>query len=253
MERLKIDGVSFSYGSKEVISDMSLGFSQGITSILGLNGSGKSTLIKLMVGLLKAKSGMIYIDGKNINELAYSESAKLIAYVPQLGTSNVDIKVIDYLEYSYASTIKFLETPSKAHRQKAIKQLEMFGIAHLSNCNLGSLSGGERQMVAICSAVLQDTPIIVLDEPTSALDMKNQNLVLNELKKLKDKTIILSTHNPNHCLHLGGNVCLIAEGCVANYGNVNDIIIPEVLSAVYGNNIVYSKDLIGVNEVAFKR
>lgn len=253
MERLRIEKVEFSYGSKEVIHNLSLSFTQGITSILGLNGCGKSTLIKLMVGLLKTKSGGVYIDSKNINELAYSERAKLIAYVSQLGASNADIKVIDYLEYSYASTIKLLETPSKTHRQKAIKQLDAFNIAHLANCNLGSLSGGERQMVAICSAVLQDTPIIVLDEPTSALDMKNQNLVLNELKKLNDKTIILTTHNPNHCLHLGGNVCLLANGSVVKCGEINDIIIPEVLSTVYGNNIVYSKHLIGVNEVAFKK
>ena len=79
----------------------------------------------------------------------------------------------------------------------------------------------ELQIVTIASCILQGTPIILLDELMSALDLKNQNLVLSLLKKISSegKTIVLSSHNPNHALFLNGNAILLNKGKVVNSGS----------------------------------
>ncbi len=86
---------------------------------------------------------------------------------------------------------------------------------------------------------------MILDEPTSALDFKNQNLVLSILKEVASvgKTIILSSHNPNHAFYLDSNVLLIDKGRIIENGKAKDVITKHTLSKVYGNNLKYSKDL----------
>jgi iron complex transport system ATP-binding protein len=107
------------------------------------------------------------------------------------------------------------------------------------------LSGGERQIVMICGALLQDAKIIILDEPTAALDMKNQYAVLQFLKKCQrdeDKTILFSCHDPNHALRLGGYTIALHEGKIFLQGESREIIKAENLKKVYGENICDSKD-----------
>ena len=118
---------------------------------------------------------------------------------------------------------------------------------------MNQLSGGEKQIVTIATAILQDTPIILLDEPTSALDLKNQNLVLSLLKEIsKDgKTIIFSSHNPNHALFLEANVLLMSEGKIIIEGASESIIKKEILRKVYGELLCFSYEL-PYNEVSFK-
>ena len=119
---------------------------------------------------------------------------------------------------------------------------------------LGEISGGERQIVSICGAIVQDTDLIVLDEPTSALDIKNQHAVLSIIKKIareQGKTFILSSHNPNHALYLDSNVLLLRNGAILTQGQAEDIINVEALKSVYGEDICYSMELV-YKEISFK-
>ena len=118
---------------------------------------------------------------------------------------------------------------------------------------MGQISGGERQIVSIASCLLQGTPIILLDEPTSALDLKNQNIVLSILREItkEGKTIILSSHNPNHALFLESNVVLMDKGTIIKQGLCKEIIKAEVLKEIYGENICYSENL-NYKEISFQ-
>ena len=118
---------------------------------------------------------------------------------------------------------------------------------------MGQISGGERQIVSIASCLLQDTPIILLDEPTSTLDLKNQNIVLSLLREItKDgKTIILSSHNPNHALFLESNVVLMNKGTITEQGTYAEIINVNILKQIYGDNICLSENLT-YKEISFK-
>lgn len=129
-----------------------------------------------------------------------------------------------------------------------------FGITHLLDKKLSEISGGERQIVAICAAIVQNTNLIVLDEPTSALDIKNQHAVLSIIKKIakeQEKTFILSSHNPNHALYLDSNVLLLKNGTIVAQGQADDIVNIETLKAIYGEDICYTSDL-AYKEISFK-
>ena len=118
---------------------------------------------------------------------------------------------------------------------------------------MNQLSGGEKQLINICSAVIQNTPIILMDEPTSALDLNNQYLIMNIIKNLESegKTIIITTHNPNICLYLNSSVLLLKEGKILKEGIARDIINVEILKKIYGDVVTTSKDL-NYDEITFK-
>lgn len=253
---IKVKNLSYKYpsGKDDVIKDLNLSIKDGtITVLLGLNGCGKTTFIKLLAGLLKADNGEILYEDENVFDLSMKERSKIFAYVPQKTYSADDYFVKDYLTYGFINSLKFYQTPSSGQLNKVQDIAERLSITHLLNKKMGQISGGERQIVSIASCLLQDTPIILLDEPTSALDLKNQNIVLSLLREItkEGKTIILSSHNPNHALFLESNVVLMDKGTIIKQGLCKEIIKVEVLKEIYGENICYSENL-NYKEISFQ-
>ena len=254
---IKISNLSFKYdkkASQPVLNDINLNIKEGTVNVLlGLNGCGKTTLIKLLSGLLKPNEGTIEYGDQNLQKIRIRERSKIFAYVPQHANVTNDIPVRQYLSYGTTNTLAFYEHPGKEEMKCVNEVAERLHISHLLDKNLGEISGGELQIVLIACALIQNTEILLLDEPTSALDMKNQNLVISLLKEIskEGKTIILSSHNPNHALHLGSNVVLIHEGRVCKEGLANDLIKVEELKPIYGDHLCVSREL-GYEEISFK-
>lgn len=255
--KVKINNLSFKYSSndkKYILDNLDLSFKENSTNvILGLNGCGKSTLLKILAGLNKPNVGEVKYDENLLSNISYKERSKIFSFVPQHEHIINDIPVIDYLLFGTSNTLKFYESPNKEELKKVKEFANNFNISHLLNKNMGEISGGERQLVLIACAIIQNTPIILLDEPTSALDIKNQNLVLNSLKNIaaEGKTIVLSTHNPNHALFLNSYVILIHNGKILLEGDAKEIITAENLKKVYGESVCYSKEL-EFDEISFK-
>ena len=225
-----------------------------INILLGLNGCGKTTLIKALAGILRPKSGSISYFGKDFLSLKVEERSKIVSYVPQNSEMTGDYLVSDYLSFSTVNTLEFYQSPGEEQKKKVEACMDRFGITHLADKRLGEISGGERQIVSICAAMVQNTKIILLDEPTSSLDLSNQNKILSLLKEIvaeEDKTIFLSTHNPNHALYLNGQVFMMKGGKIIDEGCASDVIEVERLRVLYGDRICYSKDLL-YNEVSFR-
>lgn len=254
---IKVNKLSFSYTKKgpTILNNLSLDIKdKSINVILGLNGSGKTTLIKILAGLIQPKCGTIVYGKNDLGKLSYLERSKIVSYVSQNNRGTEDIKVRDYLTYGMLNSIAFYKTPNVLHEKKINQIVDKLHIIHLLDKTLGTISGGERQIVSIASSLLQDASVILLDEPTSALDLKNQNIVLSILKKIikKDKkTIILTTHNPNHALFLDANVILINKGSIIETGPAKSIVKIEKLKKIYGKSIKLSSDL-KYKEVSFK-
>lgn len=251
-----IKNLSFKYSKNapKTIDNLTLTIDEGsIMVLLGLNGCGKTTLIKLLAGLLQAEEGTIEFDGIDIKNITIRERSKIFSYVPQKTYIADDFYVRDYLTYGFVNALKFYETPKKEQLEKVKQLADEIGIGHLLDKKMGRISGGERQIVTIASCILQDTPIILLDEPTSALDLKNQNIVLSLLKKIasEGKTIVLSTHNPNHTLFLNSKVSLMDQGSIVKEGSATDLVKIDVLKTIYGDSICYSSDLM-YEEISFK-
>lgn len=246
---IEVDHLSFSYEKrgKNILNDLTFAIEKGSVNVLiGLNGSGKTTLIKLLVGLLESTKGNIVIRGKNLETIGIRERSEIFAYVAQRSTSAGEYSVKDYLLFGKANQLKFYQSPTDADFSEVERQAQRLHVSHLLDKKLGELSGGERQIVAICCAVIQNSEIIILDEPTSALDIKNQHRVLALLKEIateEGKTIILSSHNPNHALYLDSNVIVLKNGMLAACGRAADVVSVEKMSSIYGEDICYSAEL----------
>jgi iron complex transport system ATP-binding protein len=256
MKMIDVKELSFKYQRKGkfVLDKLDFSCEKGTVNVLiGLNGSGKTTLIKILTGLLENYQGEVFIDGENLKELSIKERAKRMAYVAQRSNAVDDFPVLDYLLFGTVNKMNFYQSPKEEDEKKVLDCAEEFGITYLLDKKLGEISGGERQIVSICAAIVQDTNLVILDEPTSALDIKNQNKVLSLIKKIareQGKTFILSSHNPNHALYLEGNVVLLKDGKILKEGKASEIITIDILKNIYGDNIEYSKNL-PYQEVSF--
>ena len=249
MKMIDVKNLSFKYQRKGklVLDKLNFSCEKGTVNVLiGLNGSGKTTLIKTIAGLLENYQGDVFIDGENLRGLSIKERAKKMAYVAQRSNAVDDFPVLDYLLFGTVNKMNFYQSPKEEDKKRVLDCAKQFGITHLLDKKLGGISGGERQIVSICAAIVQDTNLVILDEPTSALDIKNQHAVLSIIKRIakeQGKTFILSSHNPNHALYLSSNIFLLRHGKILAQGQAEDIINIEALKTVYGEDICYSAEL----------
>ena len=249
---VEISNLFFSYDKHSIYKDLTLTIQEkGITYIMGNNGCGKTTLLKLISGSLEPSSGVVVVMGQNIRELSSRETSRLIAYVPQAIRQNVDFFVKDYLSLGRTPYLRFGESPSKKDFEIVEEYAKKMGVEQYLDIKFSELSGGQKQMIAITRALIQETPIIVMDEPMSSLDIGKQAILMDIIYKLKEegKTIILSSHNPNHTLQYPCNVCLIHERQILGNGINSFVLTEENLRAVYGDKIALDK---GTNNVIFK-
>lgn len=254
---LKVSNLSYKYAKKleNIIQNINLEIEKGsINLILGLNGSGKTTLLKTLVGINKNYEGLIEYDGVSLRDISVHNRSKIITYVSQLMDINDEINVLDFLVLGTTNTIGFGKVASQKEIKKAIEYANKLNLTNLLNKKIGSLSGGQKQLVNICCSCIQDSEIIFLDEPTSALDLKNQYhllKVLKDISKKENKTVVFTSHNPNHGLFLDCNVILINDKTIKKVGKASEIITPENLKDIYGKNLCLSSDL-EYEEISFK-
>lgn len=237
---IEVDGLSFKYDNKLILDDISFSISSGdVVVLMGLNGSGKSTLINCIMGFLKPKSGNIFIQGNDITKINNHELAYLISYVPQNIGNSCMLGVLEYLTLGRIVYRKMYENVKQADYDCVFRYADEMNIKPLLGKKMNELSGGERQLVAITKALIQETPIIVFDEPMAALDYKNQIMYLKVIEELRaaGKTVLFSSHNPNHALALNAKIALIHKKSLYACGKSTAVLSDEILQSIYGANI----------------
>lgn len=238
---LKLENISFSYGNQIILDKCSSEIkSQNTTAILGGNGQGKTTLMRCIVKHNICSSGRIFLQGKEVFEYSTKEYARIVSYVPQLNSVVNDCLVRDYIVEGRTPYLQGFSVPKKQDYLKGEFYAQKLGIQCFLGKYVSQLSGGELQMVMITRALVQETPIILMDEPLSALDMKNQYEVLKIIKDLEQegKTILFTTHNPNHAIALNCMVWVLNKKTISKSGRANDIITEKLLQEVYSTNVV---------------
>jgi len=199
---IKIQAVSKYYGNKQnpirALGPVDLQIEKGsFTVILGRSGSGKSTLLNLMAGLDKVTSGELVVGEDNLSR---AKSNKLAKYRSKIG--------IIFQFYNLLPNLNTLENVmmgawaggNAVSEKEATDILTTLGLEHRITANVKTLSGGEKQRVAIARSLIGNPEILFCDEPTGALDSKSEQDVQEILFKLHKKnnlTVVLVTHNPD--------------------------------------------------------
>lgn len=219
---VKVKNLKFAYKDDNlVIKDVSLSINKGeFVCILGHNGSGKSTLAKLLVGLLKSDSGEIYINGKLLTEDSVDELRAEIGIVFQNPDNQfVGVTVKDDIAFG-------LENRRYA-REDMLKLIDEFsklvGMEKFLEANPETLSGGEKQRVAIAGILAYNPNIIIFDEATSMLDprgIREVNEVINSLKG--QKTIIAITHNLREAIN-ADRIIVMNDGKIVLDGKPEEV------------------------------
>lgn len=241
VERLAVVNASFGYSAKPVFSDVNLSINSGeVFSLLGPNGCGKTTLLRCLNGLLKLQRGNVYLNGADIAELDTVKVAQTVAYVFQGQGVAFPYSVREMVRMGRTPHLGFFASPSQRDAEIAENALFTVGILHLADASYGQISGGERQLVLIARALAQEPSVMLLDEPTSHLDFGNQTLVLQTIAQLaaqKKIAVVMTTHFPNHALHVSGNVALMKKGGFLASGRPEEVMTEENLAELYGIRI----------------
>ena len=233
---IEVKHLSFSYGSIDVLHDVCFSAESGDrVAVLGPNGVGKSTFFRCMLGFLRPCAGEVLLNGQDIYALDHLDVAKEIAYIPQSASPAFNYTVLDTVLMGMTNQIGVFHTPKQAQRDKAMAALESLGIAELAGRGCSRISGGERQLVLLARAVVQDAKILIMDEPTANLDYGNSFRVMERIQALGTAgyTVIFSTHEPNHAFRYANRVLALSNGRVLAEGVPEQVLTEETLSALY--------------------
>lgn len=234
---LECKNLQFSYGNRAVLKDISFTAKEGdIIALLGPNGAGKSTLFRSLLGFLKPDGGEVLIDGKPIASFSRRALAREIAYIPQSHSPTFNYTVLQSVLMGATAALGTLASPGKEDETRAMALLETLGIAQLAHRGCRKISGGERQLMLLARALLQDAKVLLLDEPTANLDYGNAARVMERICALSREgyTVLFSTHEPNHALRYATRTLALRRGALLADGESTAVLSEALLSALYG-------------------
>ncbi|MGN1164518.1 MAG: ATP-binding cassette domain-containing protein, partial [Candidatus Ornithospirochaeta sp.] len=237
---LEVKALSFSYGKEKVLTDIDFCSSGGeAIAVLGPNGVGKSTFFKCLLGFLAPEKGEILMDGRNIRTISPKELSSLIAYIPQSSSPVYNHSVLDSVAMGLTSRMGLFSVPGEKEYNEAEEALEKLGIHHLKDRGCRNISGGERQLMLIARALVQNARILLMDEPTANLDYGNSYRVMETIRNLSKEgyTVLFSTHDPDCAMRYADRVIAFSGGRIIRDDSPQLALTGEVLSTLYSINV----------------
>jgi lipopolysaccharide export system ATP-binding protein len=221
------------YSNRTVVNDVSIRVQQGeIVGLLGPNGAGKTTTFYMVVGLIKADSGEVYLNEENITKMPMYKRAQMgIGYLPQEASVFRKLSVEDNI----LAVLEMTDLNRQQRLQKLEDLLEEFNLNHVRKNNGDSLSGGERRRTEIARALAVDPKFILLDEPFAGVDpiaVEDIQGVVARLK-YKDIGILITDHNVNETLSICDRAYLLIEGKIFKHGTAEELAANEQVRRLY--------------------
>jgi len=198
---LELRGVSKSFGVVQALTDVDFEVRAGeVMALVGDNGAGKSTLIKSIAGIHPIDSGQIFFEGREVHISGPKDAAKLgieIVYQDLALADNLDVVQNMYLGREVHDFLQRLNEP--VMEEKTLETMRSLAVTTIRSVRqrVASLSGGQRQSVAVARAVMWNSRVVILDEPTAALGVAQTRQVLDLIKRLREQglAVVLISHN----------------------------------------------------------
>jgi len=237
----KVQNLKYSYDKEKIVlNGINLEINEGeVLSILGRNGAGKTTFFKCLLGIENDIEGDVLLEGKDIRSLKEKDIASVVSFVPQAHSLSFGFTVFEYVLMGCAPKLGLFSRPGKEEKDAAFNALNVMGVTDFAHRQFEELSGGEKQVVAIARAIVSNPKLIFFDEPTAHLDFANQIKTLRLIMSLKERGfgVVVTSHDPNQALLLGGKTALLSSEGTLVFGNTKEIVTEENLRAIYGVDI----------------
>ena len=202
--QLEVSDLVFSYGEADVLKSVSFCADRGERiAVLGPNGVGKSTLFRCLLGFLKPKRGSVKIAGRDVRDYSRRALAAELAYIPQSYSPAFDHTVLDSVLMGLGAQLGPFDSPSREQTNAAQRILDELGIGALASRGCMRISGGERQLMLLGRALIQNAHT-------------------------------LSTHEPNQAFRYATKVLALKDGRVLAFGLPGQVLTPELLQTLYG-------------------
>jgi D-xylose transport system ATP-binding protein len=220
---LRLRGVSKSFGPVQALTDINLDIPAGeVTALVGDNGAGKSTLIKTIAGIWQPTSGELIWNGKPVHIHSPKDATELgIAAVYQdlALCDNLDIVQNMLLGHEAEHFGLLDEVGMELTAKQTLQDLRVTTVRSIRQL-VGSLSGGQRQAVAVAKAVMLDAKLVIMDEPTAALGVSQTELVLSLIERLKNTghSVLVISHNLNDVFQVADRIAVLYLGRLAAVG-----------------------------------
>ncbi len=239
VSRLEARNLEKTYGSRTVVHDVSIAVQKGeIVGLLGPNGAGKTTSFYMIVGLVRADSGSITIDGKSVTDLPIHRRSRLgLSYLPQEASIFRKLNVEDNVRAVLELQRNDKDQPlGEAEIEKRLVDLlQELRVLHLRKSPAVALSGGERRRVEIARALATQPRFILLDEPFAGIDpiavIEIQRII--GFLKARGIGVLITDHNVRETLGICDHACIISEGRVLAQGTPLEIIENADVRRVY--------------------
>jgi simple sugar transport system ATP-binding protein len=239
-EILRTEHVSKAFGRVTALRDASIHLMKGeVLGLLGDNGAGKSTLMKILTGFHKPTSGKIFFEGKEI-ELKSVSHARALGIEPVyqdlalINEINVYRNMFLQKEMMLGGPLQILD--DRSMRKLAQQQLKEIGVNIPSvDVEISKLSGGQRQAIAVARSVYANAKVLLLDEPTAAMGVRESAMILDVIRRLKDKaevSVIIVAHNYAHIFDVCDRVNLLQNGQITFDRATKETSVEELLNLV---------------------
>jgi ABC-type sugar transport system ATPase subunit len=244
-DALRVEHISKRFGAVTALRDVNLHLGHGeVLGLLGDNGAGKSTLVKIICGFQQPDSGRILLNGQEV-------TFKSVDQARALGIDAVyqDLALVNQLSVYHNMFLKREKTrgfllANKTMRRLAREYLDQMGVNIPSvDADVASLSGGQRQAIAVARSVFTNAKILLLDEPLAAMGAKEAALILDQIRELKEKgevSVIMIAHNYGQAIEICDRINLLQHGEITfdkpsketSVQELNDIVIAEYRRAL---------------------
>jgi iron complex transport system ATP-binding protein len=243
---LSARGVSFRFGERPVLSDVSLAVSAGeVVILLGPNGAGKSTLLRLLSGTLRPDSGEVRLLGRSPSEYPRREMARRLSVAGQDPPLDFPMTVGEYVALGRFPHLGMFGGEGPGDREKVARALSEAGLEDLAGRPLAELSAGERQRAAVARAIAQDARVMLFDEPTAFLDIRHRvrfHEIVERLAAGRGVGALVASHDLALSAEYGDRIVLLSGGSVLAEGMPAGVLTPGNIRAAYGVEVACDRN-----------